>query len=61
MAIRPPAKKPITATKDGSWKFARPEMAWPDVQPPAYEEPNPTRKPPATTETRPLSVDRPTS
>ena len=43
----PPAKKPTTAITEGSWNVARPEMAWPDVHPPAQREPNPTRNPPA--------------
>ena len=41
-ANRPPAKKPTTAISEGNSKFARPLMAWPDVHPPAYAEPNPT-------------------
>ena len=44
--IRPPIKKPTTASNDGNCKLDRPLMAWPDVQPPAYREPKPTISPP---------------
>src|SRR5690606_31616118 len=33
--IRPPIKKPMTAIREGSCRLLRPEMAWPEVQPPA--------------------------
>ncbi len=33
--IKPPIKKPITAMSDASCKSESPEIAWPDVQPPA--------------------------
>jgi hypothetical protein len=32
---KPPMKKPITATKDGSWRLESPLMACPEVHPPA--------------------------
>ncbi|MNW00919.1 hypothetical protein D3C71_1964740 [compost metagenome] len=44
--INPPIKKPITAIREGSCRFDKPEIACPEVQPPAYLEPNPTRIPP---------------
>ena len=44
--INPPIKKPITATKEGSCRSAKPDMACPEVQPPAYLAPNPIRNPP---------------
>lgn len=44
--IKPPTKNPMTAIRDGSCKSDKPLMACPDVQPPAYREPNPTNKPP---------------
>src|SRR5262249_48633611 len=56
VVVRPPAKKPHTAKSDAGCRSARPVMAWPDVQPPAYAVPNPTRNPPTTIETKPLSV-----
>jgi hypothetical protein len=33
VTIRPPAKKPMTAARDDSWRFESPEMAWPEVHP----------------------------
>ena len=44
----PPMKKPMTAISDGHCKLLNPLMACPDVHPPAYLVPNPTRKPPTT-------------
>ena len=35
VVIRPPAKKPRTATSEGSCRSARPVIACPDVHPPA--------------------------
>ena len=58
VAARPPAKKPRTAINEGNPKLARPEIAWPDVHPPAYAVPNPTRNPPKTTDTNPRRVNR---
>jgi len=43
--INPPIKNPITATKEGFCRLLNPEMAWPEVQPPAYLVPKPTRNP----------------
>src|SRR5689334_3734625 len=56
--ISPPAKMPMSAITDASWKVASPITPWPDVQPPAYEEPNPTRKPPPMIEIDPRSVSK---
>ena len=56
VAARPPAKKPRTAINEGNSKFARPEIAWPDVHPPAYAVPKPTRNHPKTTDTNPRRV-----
>jgi hypothetical protein len=50
--VKPPTKKPITAIKDGICKFDKPEMAWPEVQPPAYLDPKPTNKPPKSNKTQ---------
>src|SRR5690606_19302695 len=44
--ISPPMKKPMTAKREGSCRLLRPEMAWPEVQPPAQRAPKPTTKPP---------------
>src|SRR5438445_5738239 len=35
VAIHPPTKNPITATSEAFWKSASPEIACPEVQPPA--------------------------
>ncbi len=45
---RPPIKNPITAIRLGNCKSERPEIACPEVQPPAYLAPKPTIKPPNT-------------
>lgn len=39
-------KKPITVIKEGNCKLDKPLIACPEVQPPAYLEPKPTRNPP---------------
>lgn len=39
-------KKPITAISEGNCRLLNPEMACPDVQPPAYLGPKPTNRPP---------------
>lgn len=54
----PPAKKPITATTDAICKFAIPLIACPDVQPPAYRAPNPTRNPPRTIKMSPCADNK---
>ena len=56
--INPPVKNPITATREGNCIFAIPEIACPEVQPPAYLAPNPTRKPPTTITINPLSENK---
>ena len=43
---RPPMKNPMTAINEGNWRFERPEIACPEVQPPAYRAPKPTKNPP---------------
>ena len=52
--MRPPMKKPITAIKDGTCKFDKPLIACPDVQPPAYLVPKPTRIPPPSKTKKPF-------
>jgi len=47
-------KNPITAMSEGNCKSDKPLMAWPDVQPPAYREPNPTMSPPKANTKNPL-------
>src|SRR5690606_19118397 len=42
----PPIKKPTTAIKDGHCRSLRPEIACPEVHPPAYLVPKPINKPP---------------
>ena len=44
--VKPPIKKPITATRDERLNILKPMIAWPEVQPPAYRVPKPTKKPP---------------
>ncbi len=56
--IRPPMKKLMTATRDGSCKSAIPDIACPEVQPPAYLDPKPIKKPPPTIIMKPLSVNK---
>ena len=46
--IRPPTKKPMTAFRDGICRLLNPEIACPDVQPPAYRLPKPMSTPPMT-------------
>lgn len=55
--IKPPIKKPITAIKEGSCKFESPDMACPEVHPPAYREPNPTSPPPSSNKNHTLGSD----
>ena len=52
----PPAIKQHVATKEGHCKLASPEIAWPEVQPPAYRVPKPTIKPPITIIIKPRKV-----
>lgn len=54
---RPPIKKPITAIREAGCRSLKPEMAWPEVQPPAYRVPNPTKKPPKMMNIKPLRVN----
>lgn len=43
--IIPPIKNPPTAIKDSKDKLLKPIIPWPEVHPPAYLEPNPTKTP----------------
>lgn len=45
--IKPPIKNPTTAINEGNCKLERPEIACPDVHPPAYLDPKPTNPPPS--------------
>src|SRR5262249_7157600 len=54
--IIPPTIKKIVATSDDHCILDNPIIEWPEVQPPAYLVPNPTRKPPATIKINPLIV-----
>ncbi len=44
--ISPPTKKPTTAFNDGICRLLMPDIAWPEVQPPAYRLPKPISTPP---------------
>ena len=55
--MKPPAIKHIVAINDDHCKVLMPIIAWPDVQPPAYLVPKPTRKPPTTMSIKPLNVN----
>ena len=57
-AIKPPTIKHIVAISEGICKLANPVMECPDVQPPAYRVPKPTRKPPATVNRSPCRENR---
>ena len=54
---KPPAKNPITATKEGNCKSASPDIACPEVQPPAYLAPKPIKNPPTIIIIKPLTVN----
>ena len=56
--MKPPTIKQMVAINDGSCKFERPIIACPEVHPPAYRVPNPTKKPPPTISIKPLSVNK---
>ena len=43
----PPTKNPRTAINEGSCKLLSPDIAWPEVHPPAYLVPNPMNNPPS--------------
>ena len=51
----PPIKKPITAIREGNCRSESPDIACPEVQPPAYLVPKPTKNPPKTKRKIPLS------
>ena len=56
--IKPPAIKQIVAINDGSCRLLRPMMECPDVHPPAYRVPNPTKNPPITNRINPRKVNK---
>ena len=56
MPSSPPAKNAASAMNDGTSRFATPVIPCPDVQPPAYAVPNPTRNPPPTIASSPRGV-----
>ena len=59
MTNSPPAKNPITATSDETCRSANPLIACPEVHPPAYLAPNPTKNPPPKIMTRPGKEAKP--
>ena len=56
--IIPPIMKQMVATNDGHCKLDKPIMECPEVHPPAYLVPKPTRNPPTTIMTKPLMVNK---
>ena len=56
--INPPIKNPITAIKEGTCRSDKPDIACPDVQPPAYRVPNPIKNPPPKNKISPRQVSR---
>ncbi len=52
----PPTIKQQVATSEGHCRLEIPMMAWPDVQPPAYRVPKPTKKPPKTKNISPFTL-----
>lgn len=50
--------KQIVATREGHCKLLKPIIEWPEVQPPAYLVPNPTKNPPKTIIMNPRNVNR---
>ncbi len=54
---KPPVKKPMTAISDGHCKSDNPLMACPEVQPPAYLLPKPTKMPPIANIKNPFKVN----
>jgi hypothetical protein len=57
-AINPPAIKQIVATKEGHCRFDKPIIECPEVHPPAYLVPKPTRKPPVTINKNPCTENK---
>jgi hypothetical protein len=55
--INPPAIKHRVAISEAGCKFERPMIECPEVQPPAYRVPNPTKNPPSTVNDKPFSVN----
>src|SRR5437588_4557681 len=58
LAAAPAAKNEITEMSEAACRSASPEIPWPDVQPPAHDVPNPTRKPPPTIMSKPRTLRR---
>ena len=54
---KPPTIKQQVAMRDGICKLDSPMIAWPEVQPPAYRVPNPTKKPPRIKNMKPFAVN----
>src|SRR4051812_25594117 len=54
--MKPPAIKQMVAIKEGSCRLDNPIIEWPEVHPPAYRVPKPTRKPPNTIKNNPFTV-----
>lgn len=54
----PPIMKQMVAIKDGHCKFDNPMMACPEVHPPAYRVPNPTKNPPKTIKKKPFRLSK---
>jgi hypothetical protein len=54
----PPAIKQIVATSEGHCKLLKPIMACPEVHPPAYLVPKPTKNPPKTIIINPRNVNK---
>ena len=55
--INPPAIKHTVAINEPNCKLDNPIMEWPEVHPPAYRVPNPTKNPPITINVNPLKVN----
>ena len=59
--IKPPTIKQIVATNEGHCKLLNPIIEWPEVHPPAYLVPKPTKNPPPTNMIKPLKVNKPST
>ena len=55
--MKPPTIKLIVAIKEENCKLLKPIIECPLVQPPAYLDPKPTKKPPPTNMIKPRSVN----
>ena len=56
--MNPPIIKQMVATNEGHCRLLNPIMEWPEVQPPAYLVPNPTKNPPPINMIAPLNVNK---